>query len=150
MSVIQFKLIFRKSGFPSTGDTHAPGNLRLKDQVLALRFINKHIENFGGDPNSVTIAGYSAGGWSVILHMLSPMSRGLFHKAIAMNTAPISLKPLPTEQKKIAIKQARLLNCPINDFGQMFQCMMEKPAMDFANTLPGFKVEFILLSKFIK
>lgn len=48
----------------------------LKDQTMALRWVKKNIEKFGGDPNSVTIFGESAGGCSVHLHSLSPMSQG--------------------------------------------------------------------------
>lgn len=48
----------------------------LKDQVVALKWVQKNIANFGGDPNKVTIAGESAGGASVHLHMMSPMSQG--------------------------------------------------------------------------
>lgn len=48
----------------------------MKDQVLALKWIQKEITNFGGDPSQVTIFGESAGSVSVILHMLSPMSKG--------------------------------------------------------------------------
>lgn len=60
----------------STGDKEAPGNNGLKDQVVLLKWVKQNIEAFGGDPDSVTIMGYSAGSWSVILHMLSPMSQG--------------------------------------------------------------------------
>lgn len=63
-------------GFLSTGTEESPGNNGLKDQVVALRWVRNHISKFGGDPGSVTIMGYSAGGWSVSLHMVSPMSRG--------------------------------------------------------------------------
>jgi juvenile-hormone esterase len=48
----------------------------LKDQNMALRWVQENIEKFGGDPNSVTIFGESAGGASANFHMLSPMSRG--------------------------------------------------------------------------
>lgn len=51
-------------GFLSTGTEEAPGNNGLKDQVMALRFVRDHIEKFGGDPNSVTAMGYSAGCFS--------------------------------------------------------------------------------------
>lgn len=61
-------------GFLSTGTKEAPGNNGFKDQVIALRWIRSNIAKFGGDPNSVTIMGYS--GISVSLHMVSPMSRG--------------------------------------------------------------------------
>ncbi|XP_011705309.1 PREDICTED: cholinesterase-like, partial [Wasmannia auropunctata] len=58
--------------FISTGDSKAPGNLGLKDQVVALRWVQRNIAAFGGNPNSVTISGYSVGGLSVYLHMVSP------------------------------------------------------------------------------
>lgn len=48
----------------------------MKDQVEALKWVKQNIESFGGDPNSVTLMGYSAGAWSVILHMVSPLSQG--------------------------------------------------------------------------
>ena len=63
-------------GFLSTGDSIAPGNFGLKDQVLALQWVQKNIKAFGGDPNKVTIFGESAGGVSVGLHALSEKSNG--------------------------------------------------------------------------
>ncbi|XP_035520814.1 cocaine esterase-like [Morone saxatilis] len=70
-------------GFLSTADEHMPGNFGLLDQVQALRWTKEHIHNFGGDPDLVTIFGESAGGMSVSLLLLSPLSDGLFHHAIA-------------------------------------------------------------------
>nr|QIK02111.1 carboxylesterase 11 [Holotrichia parallela] len=74
-------------GFLSLNDLKlgVPGNAGLKDQVLALKWVQKNIRNFGGDPENVTIFGESAGGASVHFLMLSPMSKGLFHKAIAQS-----------------------------------------------------------------
>lgn len=57
-----------------------PGNLGMKDQVLALKWVNDHIKYFGGDPNKITIAGQSAGAASVIYHVLSSQSKGKFMK----------------------------------------------------------------------
>jgi len=54
-----------------------PGNFGLKDQRLALQWVQQHIAEFGGDPQMVTILGHSAGGISVHLHMLSPSSKGI-------------------------------------------------------------------------
>lgn len=65
-------------GFFSTGDAAAPGNFGLKDQVMALRWVQQNIGRFGGDSSSVTIMGVSAGGASVHMHMISPLSQGMF------------------------------------------------------------------------
>lgn len=71
-------MIHLSSGFLSTEDEVVPGNNGLKDQSLALQWIQKNIHAFGGNPGSVTITGMSAGGASVHYHYLSPRSSGLF------------------------------------------------------------------------
>lgn len=58
------------------------GNYAYLDQVAALKWVKQNIAAFGGDPKNVTIFGESAGGVSVHMHLASPLSRGLFHKAI--------------------------------------------------------------------
>lgn len=58
------------------------GNYGILDQVAALKWVQKNIEAFGGDPGLVTIFGESAGGVDVVVHCLSPLSKGLFHRAI--------------------------------------------------------------------
>lgn len=64
-------------GFSSTEDNVIPGNMGLKDQIKALKWIKDNIKLFGGNPDSVTIHGLSAGGASVHLHFMIPASRGL-------------------------------------------------------------------------
>jgi len=66
------------SGFLNTGDGLIRGNMGLKDQNMALRWIQKNIKNFGGNPNDVTISGQSAGAGSSHLHIFSPLSKGNF------------------------------------------------------------------------
>ncbi|KAK7070209.1 Carboxylesterase 5A [Halocaridina rubra] len=72
-------------GFLSTEDEEAPGNLGLKDQTLALKWIQKNIHKFGGEPLEMTLFGNSAGAASVHYQILTPMSIGLFKRAILMS-----------------------------------------------------------------
>lgn len=64
-------------GFLSLSRDRALGNAGLKDQVLALEWVQKNIAAFGGDPNRVTIFGESAGAVSVHYLMMSPRSKGI-------------------------------------------------------------------------
>jgi len=61
------------------------GNYGLMDQQAALRWVQRNIRSFGGDAENVTIAGQSAGALSVLAHLISPGSRGLFERAIVQS-----------------------------------------------------------------
>ncbi|WP_052962695.1 carboxylesterase/lipase family protein [Pseudomonas fluorescens] len=61
------------------------GNYGLLDQIAALQWVRDNIKSFNGDPSNITIFGESAGGISVNSLMVSPLARGLFHKAISQS-----------------------------------------------------------------
>lgn len=81
--VVTFNYRLGVLGFLSLQNREVPGNNGMKDQVLALKWVKRNIDRFGGDPSNIIIFGESAGAASVHYHLLSPMSRGLFHRAIS-------------------------------------------------------------------
>ncbi|XP_055533358.1 juvenile hormone esterase-like [Wyeomyia smithii] len=103
--VMQYRLgVF---GFLSTGDEFASGNFGLKDQNAVLRWVQKNIAQFGGDPTLVTLFGQSAGGSSVQMHMMSPLSKGLFSRAVIMSGSALGFWHRPVENPlKMAQEQA--------------------------------------------
>lgn len=75
------------------------GNYGLYDQLTALQWVRRNISAFGGDPDNITIMGQSAGAMSVQQHCLSPISKGLFHKAVMSSGGGINkiLSPVAPE-----------------------------------------------------
>ena len=62
-------------GFLSLGSEEVPGNAGVRDQVMALTWVQENIREFGGDPDQVTINGQSAGSFASTYHIASPLSR---------------------------------------------------------------------------
>lgn len=70
---------------PSLAENGSAGNYGIMDQQAALKWVQNNIANFAGDKSKVTIFGESAGGFSVMTHLASPGSAGLFQKAIVQS-----------------------------------------------------------------
>ncbi|EAT48416.2 AAEL000530-PA, partial [Aedes aegypti] len=79
---IQYRL--DQLGFLRSDEFNISGNFGLKDQRTALRWVQQYIQNFGGDPQRVTLMGHSAGAAAVTYHLYSENSKGLFHQAFAL------------------------------------------------------------------
>ena len=112
-------------GFMTTGDEAARGNWGMLDQVQALKWIQENIQAFGGDPNKVTLLGVSSGGASVGLHMLSPLSKGLFHKAIMESGVEFSPFAFSSVQKAVnkTKRAAQKLGCVTENHIEMMECL---------------------------
>lgn len=122
-------------GFLSTGTKEAPGNLGFKDQILALKWIRRHIESFGGNKHSVTLFGQSAGGQSIAAHMASPMASGLFHRAIIMSGTVTAQWKVPNDLLPLARRLAQILGCPHDNPSNIVNCLKYVPMRDLANSV---------------
>ncbi|KAG8238600.1 hypothetical protein J437_LFUL017618 [Ladona fulva] len=98
-----------------TGDKASPGNYGLKDQVTALKWVKDYISKFGGDSRRITIFGNDAGAASVHYHILSPMSKGLFHRGISQSGSALNPWALTFKGKTHAWNLAELLACDLDD-----------------------------------
>ncbi|KAF0769982.1 esterase E4-like [Aphis craccivora] len=125
-------------GFASTGDDVLPGNNGLKDQVAALKWIQRNIAAFGGNPGSVTIAGMSAGGASVHYHVLSPMSQGLFNRGIAESGSAFCNWANTKNTIQKTKELAESLGCPTYYSKDTIKCLRSRPALAIANSLKNF------------
>lgn len=113
--VILVTLQFRTGvlGFLASADGHSEGNFGLKDQNMALRWVNKNIHYFGGDSSSVTLIGQGTGATHVHLHMMSPRSNGLFQKAVMLSGT--ALGPLDVAKDiALQLKQFRIFALQAN------------------------------------
>uniref|UniRef100_A0AC34F714 Carboxylic ester hydrolase n=1 Tax=Panagrolaimus sp. ES5 TaxID=591445 RepID=A0AC34F714_9BILA len=123
-------------GFFSTGDSEAPGNYGIWDQIEALKFIQKIVEAFGGNKSSVTIFGESSGGASVSWLTLIPEAQVLFAKAIPMSGSALS----PWAHTEEIVKTSKKLilattNCRHKNIKQ---CLKEKTTEDIQKATATF------------
>mmetsp|Transcript_7156 Transcript_7156/g.10902 ORF Transcript_7156/g.10902 Transcript_7156/m.10902 type:complete len:593 (+) Transcript_7156:1294-3072(+) len=109
---------------------NSTGNYALQDQRAALKWIRKNARVFGGDPDKITLAGESAGAFSVMWHLVSERSQGLFSRAIlesGTNEVSWFFQPLEDATKFYGNFSA-ILGC--NDTTTRLQCLRKLPAED--------------------
>merc|ERR1711892_28585 len=101
-------------GFLTFGNDIVSGNMGLKDQALAIQWVKQNIQNFGGNPNKITIFGESAGAFSVHAQVLSPWNFGQIQGAIAQSGTMLfynSLKSFGSREELFANNGAKILGC---------------------------------------
>lgn len=110
------------------GEGHLWGNYTLLDQMEALRWVRDNIDAFGGDPENITIAGQSAGAYDVGALLLSPLSEGLFHRAI-LQSSPSSASRFPdaSEITKRGLDFAEALGCTEEMGSAAADCLRSAP-----------------------
>ncbi|XP_063169051.1 cocaine esterase isoform X1 [Candoia aspera] len=140
--VIQYRLGI--PGFFSTGSPEARGNWGLLDQVAALRWVQENIASFGGDPSCVTIFGESAGGFSVGAQILSPLSKGLFHRAISESGAVQMPGIFLKHPEVFAQKVASAAGCETSS-PAMLLCLRGKTEGELRSLNSKFVLEFHII-----
>jgi carboxylesterase type B len=129
---IQYRL--NLYGFVSTGDKAALGNYGIWDQVESLKWVQRNIAQFGGDPKRVTIFGESAGGASVSLLTYTPVAKDLFHQSIAGSGSALSTWGTPNDASVVTTKNlAKAAKCTNSDQNSVIECLRQLSAPKLQN-----------------
>jgi len=127
-------------GFLNTEDEIVPGNMGLKDQVMALRWVNDNIQSFGGDPSRITIVGHSSGGASVQYHYLTDLTRGLFQNGISLSGTALGSYAYVENPRDKAKQLAGIVGCPTDNNQEMVDCLKATPGDQIVNAVSQFSV----------
>lgn len=116
------------------GGHPSSGNYGIEDQRAALEWVKANIAKFGGDPGNVTIFGESAGGISSCLHLVSPQSKGLFHRAI-LQSGPCDTATDETDAMTQGATFVEKLGCAAEP--DVLACLRGKPTEEVMAALPA-------------
>ena len=128
--VVTFNYRVNVFGFLRTDHASAPGNAGLLDQQLALKWTHDHIAPFGGDPESITLFGESAGAASVIYQGLLKVNQGLFNRIIAQSGSPLAPWAFQENAKSNFEEFANRTNCTAEETISILDCLRNKPAAE--------------------
>lgn len=107
-------------------------NFGLLDIIAALQWIKENIQAFGGNPSLVNLLGHDTGAICGNFLMVSPISRGLFHRAILMSGSALSDWALNNNPQQVTMQVAKRLNCPIED-SKLGECLRQKSYKEISN-----------------
>lgn len=122
-------------GFFSTGlNTDVTGNYGLGDIISALTWVQKNIQNFGGDPERVTLGGQESGAISAHILLFVPQSEGLFHQMLSLGGS--ALQPSAVDYIEGRLEKVKTfiedVGCPTLPYQAMMTCLYSKPAHVFS------------------
>ncbi|KAK7605077.1 hypothetical protein V9T40_006935 [Parthenolecanium corni] len=128
--LVTFNYRLNVFGFLNLDLPECPGNVGLKDQIMAFSWIRENIAAFGGDPRNITAFGESAGAACVHYLMLCPASRGLFDKAILQSGSAICPWAFTKNKTQYAFLLGKTLGCNTTDKRELLDFLMEVSAHD--------------------
>lgn len=122
-------------GFLCLHTPGVPGNAGLKDQLLALEWVNENISKFGGDSKNITLFGESAGGAAVDMLLLSPKSTGLFQKAITQSGSCLCPWAMQDRPLEMAFRLGKALKFETDDIQKLLDFLQTVPVEDLATVI---------------
>ncbi|GBN24825.1 Acetylcholinesterase-1 [Araneus ventricosus] len=132
-------------GFLTTNTSDAPGNMGMYDAVMALQWVNDNIEYFGGDKDRITLIGESAGSSAVSLLCVSPLTKGLFSRAIMESASIVKHKYNKLDYNLgLTERLAETVNCATEDFTiydhptEVVECLRHRNATYLTKTVSSF------------
>lgn len=134
------------SGFLKLDDPslEVSGNAGLKDLILALRWVKHNIHQFSGDPNNITIFGESAGAAAVHYLLLSPLSDGLFHKAILESGVVFNSWASGYQRKDLYSQLLNLKSADEKEILEALQALPSEELLDFQEKLGDVSSKLII------
>ncbi|XP_002411691.3 carboxylesterase 5A [Ixodes scapularis] len=121
-------------GFLSTLTTEAPGNAGLFDQRMALKWVKKNIEHFGGNPDKVTLMGRFTGSMSGSIHLASPIKERLFERAVLQSGIAVGDYVFDSAPLNVTSKLANAVGCQRDSIAGMVSCLQELPASNLLSS----------------